>query len=369
MKKLVYLFSVVMLISCSKKKENEMHGFALTGKVTHSTDKVLYLNELTTRGLRLIDSSAVDADGRFEFKGSIPEKLFCIINFPKGASVIVLDTNSAMSLSIDAETPEQYGVNGSPDSESLKKMLQINTKYMQAMRNLEGKYAAYGNGNVPPVAIQNQIRNEYDSIIGARKTELQNAAIAADKSVVSYFATNFLMPESDFGFLEKIDQKMYAYLSSSKYAQELHTKVEDMRKTAVGQIAPDIVKQDPFGKTISLSSLRGKYVLVDFWASWCKPCRQESPNMVKFYNKYKNRGFDIFSVSLDDNKEAWIKAINDDKLLWTHVSDLMKWNSDVVGKYKIEGIPFTVLVDKEGKIVAKNLRGDALDAKLAEIFR
>jgi peroxiredoxin len=369
MKKIVYIISIIILFASCGNKEKDQQGFVVNGKIINSIDKTIYLQELTSKGLKFIDSTTIKPDGTFEFKGNVSDKLFATISFPKGAAVIVLDTNSTISLSIDADAPEQYGVTGSPDSETLRKLLQINNKYMQIMRNMETKYAQYGNGDVPPVAIQNQIRNEYDSIVNVRKIELQNFVMSLDKSIISYFATNFLMPESDFEFLEKVDQKFYAQLSSSKYAQEHHAKLTELRKTAVGQSAPDIVLSDPFGKTVALSSLRGKYVLVDFWASWCKPCREESPNLVKMYNKYKTRGFDVFSVSLDDNREAWQKAINDDKLLWTHVSDLMKWNSSVVNLYKIEAIPFTVLLDKEGKIIAKNLRGEKLDAKLSELFK
>jgi len=198
---------------------------------------------------------------------------------------------------------------------------------------------------------------------------MQQTTLQIENSLVPYFATNYLMPQANFDFLKQVDSKYYNEFAKSKYAQDLHKRIEVLGKTAEGSLAPDIVLQDPFGKTISLSSLRGKTVLVDFWASWCRPCREESPNLVKAYNKYKIRGFEIFSVSLDDNRDAWQKAINDDKMLWTHVSDLMKWNSSVVNLYNIESIPFTVLIDAEGKIVAKNLRGKALEEKLAEILK
>jgi thiol-disulfide isomerase/thioredoxin len=133
--------------------------------------------------------------------------------------------------------------------------------------------------------------------------------------------------------------------------------------------APEIVLPTPEGDTIKLSSTRGSYVLLDFWASWCSPCRAENPNLLKAYNMYHNRGFEIYQVSLDKTKEAWIKGIQDDRLeKWIHVSDVRYWNSAVVPLYKIDSIPINYLLDKEGRIIASNLRGDALQRKLAELF-
>jgi peroxiredoxin len=136
----------------------------------------------------------------------------------------------------------------------------------------------------------------------------------------------------------------------------------------VGQVAPDISLPDASGKTMPLSSFRGKYVLLDFWASWCGPCRQENPNVVNMHSLYKDKGFTVYSVSLDNNKSNWETAIAKDNLQWNHVSDLKMWNSVVVTLYQIDGIPLTFLLDPDGKIIAKNLRGPELEKKLSEIF-
>lgn len=139
---------------------------------------------------------------------------------------------------------------------------------------------------------------------------------------------------------------------------------------AIGDKAPDLVFQNPEGKTIKLSDLKGKVVLIDFWAAWCRPCRMENPNVVKAYNKYHSKGFEVFSVSLDSDKASWVNAIKQDGLIWPyHVSDLMKWQSQAAAIYVVRSIPHTVLVGKDGRIIAKNLRGEALEQALEQIFK
>jgi thiol-disulfide isomerase/thioredoxin len=136
----------------------------------------------------------------------------------------------------------------------------------------------------------------------------------------------------------------------------------------MGQLSPDIVLPSPDGTEIALSSLRGKVVLVDFWASWCGPCRKEMPNVVKAYAKFKSKGFEIYGVSLDQDKDRWVEAIAKDGITWPQVSELKQWESQVVKQFNIQGIPYTLLLDRDGKILAKNLRGEELEAKLAEVL-
>jgi peroxiredoxin len=136
----------------------------------------------------------------------------------------------------------------------------------------------------------------------------------------------------------------------------------------VGKTVPELVMPDVNGKDVSISSFRGKYVLIDFWASWCGPCRMENPNVVKAYNEFKAKNFTVLGVSLDKDKDAWKKAINQDHLSWTHMSDLKYWNSQAVETFGFQGIPFNVLVDPSGKVIAQELRGEELDARLKQIL-
>lgn len=154
-----------------------------------------------------------------------------------------------------------------------------------------------------------------------------------------------------------------------KQVAELEKGWKEYETFSVSNEAPEIELPNPNGEVLKLSSLRGNYVLIDFWAAWCRPCRIENPNVVRLYNKYKDKNFEIFSVSLDDNKQDWMKAIQDDGLIWpNHVSDLKKWGTPLVDTYQFNGIPHTVLIDPDGKIIAQKLRGASLESKLQEIF-
>ena len=188
-------------------------------------------------------------------------------------------------------------------------------------------------------------------------------------SLVSLIAVQQLEdPSKYYAEFESVEKGMAELMPNSEYHQWISGIMGPFRATQPRQEAPEILMENPDGTPVALTSLRGKVVLLDFWASWCRPCRAENPNVVRMYNKYNDQGFEVFSVSLDKDKGRWVQAIEKDGLDWTHVSDLAWWNSAAAKTYNVHSIPATFLLDREGKIIAKNLRGPALEAKLSEIF-
>jgi thiol-disulfide isomerase/thioredoxin len=374
MKKLFTVFSIFLAIgltqmSCNSLESKSKKGFTIQGKLKNAgTITSLALHELTPTGLVLLDTAAIDNDGSFTMQGILPEKTFCIIRFDQDGDIaLVVDTNANFNLEIDANQPTEYTVSGPDENLKLKKLFNLNTSFYRSGQIIEKRFEKYTPENMTP-EVESEIRSAFDSIQTAHQKGLIDLVETMPESFTALFASNFLLPDAPVPFLKLIDGNAQKNFPYSKYSNYLHARVETLMKTDIGAAAPEITLSDPFGKSISLSALSGKIVLIDFWASWCAPCRKDNPKNVSLYNKYKSKGFEIFGVSLDDNREAWIEAINKDKLLWSHGSDLQKWNSPLVGKYGIDAIPYTVLVDKEGKIIATKLRGEELEQKLKEIF-
>lgn len=212
---------------------------------------------------------------------------------------------------------------------------------------------------------------EYQAMEKEVKASLENFIKTHPKSAVSGYAIyfNYQNANPPIEELERLVSYLDKSIINTKYGKLGQEKLNQLRGTTIGYPALNFSQTTPDGKTVNLSDFKGKYVLVDFWASWCGPCRGENPNVVSAYNKYKDKGFTVLGVSLDQNKDKWMQAIAADKLTWTHISDLKGWGNEAAKLYGISSIPQNLLLDKEGKIVAKNLRGPDLDAKLEEIIK
>ncbi len=214
------------------------------------------------------------------------------------------------------------------------------------------------------------IINEFRANDSLQKVALKSQIEKHPASLAWMFFQDKLDMTNDFDIIDKSDAATFKAYPGNAYVQQHHQQVEVERKTAIGAPAPDISLTDPDGNVRKLSSLKGKVVLVDFWASWCGPCRKENPNVVAIYGKYHDKGFEVYSVSLDKDRESWLRAIAKDNLIWpNHVSDLKYWKSAGAAAYGVTAIPFTVLIDKKGKIVAKKLRGDDLENKVKELCK
>ncbi|HEX8350984.1 MAG TPA: TlpA disulfide reductase family protein, partial [Hymenobacter sp.] len=334
-------------------------SYEINGELTNATAGTkVYLAELGDNQFISRDTATVDDKGRFTFKGTTPETSVYQVKLSDTNQVLLmLSSGSSLQLRGDAQKlGDTYAVQGSKDSELMQRLTRIMQSSKAGMSKLEQRYeqAAQAGKTDSLQAIQAAA-----FAVQARNTAATKQLVRQNpNSVVSAFVVgNLLNPDEEFPFADSMATQFRKSLPDSRYTKALAAKLDPLRATAVGVVAPEISLAAPDGKAVALSSLRGKYVLVDFWASWCGPCRQENPNVVRMYNKYKDKGFAIYSVSFDQDRAKWLKAIANDKLTWTQVSDLKGWESAAGQTYGVKAIPQTVLLDPQGRIIAKNLRG------------
>jgi len=359
------LFVVALLTACQSVVESNRAKVAvIEGSIAHpQPGKMVYLKRQGVEKAVLIDSVKPDNNGKFRMEVKIETPGFYSLNlYNTQFGDLVITQPATIQVQADGQTNGTFKVIGSPDTDYLMRFYSLEQSFRQKADSLQ-QIAINGQ------LTQEQLIEAYHSISSHATSRAKQMIEESPVSIVSIVAAGALDADKELPFLQQIHQKLQEVYPTSEYVVDFGNRLEQISRTAIGKPAPEIALNSPDGKEIKLSSLRGKYVLIDFWASWCSPCRRENPNMVRMYNRFKGKDFEIFGVSLDKDKEQWLKAIKDDGLTWTHVSDLKFWQSSVVPLYRIQGIPMTVLLDKDGVIIDKNLRGQALEDRLAELLK
>jgi len=376
---------VLLIVQACGSNSNQ---FNIEGELKNASGETLYLMELTTNGTNKLDSVKVGQDGQFTFSGYTKVAKFLLVQTePRNSLTLVVEPGDDIALTGDiTNLGKNYKVEGSEGSRQIMKLRKRLERTISSLDSL-GKIYRENQGKQGMEDLRNRLNKESRKIVDQQKQYTKDFIDRNLNSLSSLMAlyqqigprSYVLNPRDNFRYFEKVDSALMANYPNSEPVKSLHSQIEKMRqqnkdneakkaRVAIGKKAPEISLPTPQGDTLQLSDLRGNYVLLDFWASWCKPCRVENPNLVKAYQRFGNKDFEIFQVSLDKKRQAWLNAIEKDNLDWYHASDLEFWNSEAAQTYNIKSIPANFLLNKKGVIIAKDLRGDDLQAKLNEIF-
>jgi peroxiredoxin len=371
-----YIFTLLPVMALAQATET----FTINGRLDDVKKPLKVFLNYPSGNQRILDSTTLN-NGNFQFNGKVAAPVGAILVLDhKGVGFKgVSKTDDILNFYVDKgniiiagdDSIARARISGSAinsDNEILNAMLA--PVYKQAQALYAEAQAAKPDQQQSPV-FQNTMQDRFKAIQKDRERTLKIYIANHPNSYLSLMAISSMGgPSADVNEIEPLYNGLSQTLKDTEAGKQLKESFAPLKATALGTLAPDFTQNDVDGKPVKLSSFKGKYVLLDFWASWCGPCRQENPNVVRVYNKYKTKNFTVLGVSLDrpNGKADWLKAIKDDGLTWTHVSDLKYWNNAAAGLYFVQSIPQNYLIDPQGKIVAKNLRGADLEAKLIELL-
>lgn len=392
-KVLLTLLVAALFFSC---KNGGGDTFKVSGKITNAPGKTVYLEEVPIGTMRpvTVDTAELSKEGAFSLTAPSGEAAIYNIRVDQNEYPVASVINDNPSVELDVTMSkennmflEKYEVKGSPASQTMKDFMKtFNDKLKNiydAGREVDSLRQGIANDSIINAKTQlaANTAGEIKEYTLAEIKKSKNAALTMFE--LGYYQSSANNPA--IGLQPLDNSEVMAIIEETVKSNPNHVSLAGLKQTLVAQTqssaqgggdnkwlgkpAPDFTLPDVNGKPVALSSLKGKYVLVDFWASWCKPCRMENPNVVAAYNKFKNKNFTILGVSLDEDKNAWLGAIKKDGLNWQHISDLKQWESMVIPLYQFDGIPYNVLLDPQGVVIAEGLRGADLEAKLAEVIK
>ena len=373
------LMAAVVVSSCNAT--GDPNNFTVSGKITHAPSQNIFLEQIVydNAAPKVIDSGKLTQDGNYKLKGVSKEQNLYLLTIDHKPVSILINDNDDIRLSADLNTSfSSPYISNSDATKSLYtflKRFRSSDSMLAATYNTMDTLAKQNPNDSSLIILQSKGAQELQSLSAYMKDFIKKSnspaaiyyalSVAASKNVVNIQELDSLATQAAGRF------KGHSGLDAMKtaIAQAKSSNNTNEGASWVDKQAPNLTMNDVNGKPVSITDFKGKYVLIDFWASWCGPCRKENPNVVAAYNKYKDKNFTILGVSLDQDKDSWVQAIKNDNLAWAQMSDLKQWQSAAVSTYNIEGIPFNVLIDPTGKVIAQELRGPALEQKLAEVLK
>lgn len=371
------LFSPAAMLFAQDKPDEKIktYPFTVSGTVGEQPSPTKFYLRMRISGQFVIDSAVAD-DGRFTFKGRIPEpqqaQLFSVLpvskEHPGGRKEVAMLFIGKGTTKVHVPAPDQKAsADGTPEQDAFN---DLNVLLRAVEKDQENAYNEYRKAReAKNDAKVRKAETRLEQIDASRTAIMQKYLKDNPSSPIGMFVLNQvagyeLDPETAEPLFRSLSKTVRRYPSANEFAY----RIELAKKLAIGNPALEFSQNDTTGAPVTLASFRGKYVLVDFWASWCGPCRAENPNVVKAFELYKDKGFTILGVSFDEKQDRWKQAIRQDNLTWTHVSDLKGWKNEVGKLYGIRAIPQNLLLDPEGRIIAKNLRAEELGRKLEELL-
>ena len=361
------MFLVALGCSTTNSQEVEQEGITIFGTVETPKDGLILLKAITNTSYETIDTVALKSDNSFSFKFSGEPGFYRLEFFGAQAVTMILD-KSDIELNVDGSNARgKFEIKGSPEYDQIIKFNQSQQQlFGEREAGINQKYSAAKGAGDEKGALAAQ--TEYMDLLQEKEALTVETIKIIGANLATFQLISSIDKDRNFNFVDSMAMELKKNYPNMVFVQDLVEQMEKGRQTAVGVSAPEIELPTPDGDLLKLSELKGQVVLVDFWAQWCKPCRLENPNVVAAYNKYKDKGFTVYGVSLDKTKDKWTQAIAEDGLTWHHVSDLKYFNSVAAKTYGIQSIPFSILLDRNGVIVAKNLRGAALEQELEKVF-